>query len=81
MKLGTFWKCEDPPPNFELFPTETWDFFKFFDDPTPLFGLIPKFRCFFDWKASLREYARSVQKILSRGGEHLEGGTPHTGEP
>ena len=50
-----------------LITSGTWDFFyfsplilkysqlelgtfKFFDDP--LFGLIPKFRCFFDWKAS-----------------------------
>ena len=51
LKLGTFLISEDPPPNFELFPTETWDFFDFLT--THLFGLIPKFCCFFDWKASL----------------------------
>ena len=42
-------------PYFELFPTETWDFFDFLTNP-PLFGLIPKFRCFFDWKVSLSKY-------------------------
>ena len=52
LKLGTFFISEDPPPNFELFPTESWDFFEFLTTP-PLFGLIPKFGCFFDWKASL----------------------------
>ena len=35
LKLGTFLISEDPPPNFELFPTETWDFFDFFQPPTP----------------------------------------------
>ena len=61
MKLGTFWKCEDPPPKFELFPTETWDFFDFLTTP-PLFGLIPKFGCFFDWKASLKELANKREE-------------------
>ena len=44
LKLGTFLISEDPPHNFELFPTETWDFFDFLTTPPPLFGLIPKFR-------------------------------------
>ena len=52
LKLGTSFMSEDPPPNFEFFPTETWDFFDFLTTP-PLFGLIPKFGCFFYWKASL----------------------------
>ena len=50
---------EDPPSNFELFPTETWDFFDFLTTP-PLFGLIPKFRCFFNWKTSLSSDAKLV---------------------
>ena len=53
-----FWR--PPPPNFELFPTETWDFFDFLTTP-PLFGLNPKFRCFFNWNASL---SLSVQKYF-----------------
>ena len=50
-----FFDFRRPPPNFELFTTETWDFFDFLT----IFGLILKFRCFFDWKASL-----SSQKIV-----------------
>ena len=30
----------------------------------PPFGLIPKFRCFFDWKASLRDWSLSYEFIL-----------------
>ena len=55
LKLGTFLISEDPTPNFELFPTETWDFFDFLTTP-PLVGLIPKFKVFFDWKASLSSF-------------------------
>ena len=47
--LDFFAISEDPPPDFELFPTKTWDF-----------GLIPKFRSFFDWKASLMLYQVST---------------------
>ena len=32
-ELGTFLISEDPSPNFELFPTETWDFFDFLTNP------------------------------------------------
>ena len=35
LELGTFLISEDPLPNFELFPTETWDFFDFFTTPPP----------------------------------------------
>ena len=31
--LGLFFNSEDPLPNFELFPTETWDFFDFLTTP------------------------------------------------
>ena len=48
-KILCFWV-----PNFELFPPESWYFFDFLTTP-PLFGLIPKFGCFFNWKASLRK--------------------------
>ena len=35
--LGLFFISEDPPPpNFELFPTETWDFFDFLTTPPPI---------------------------------------------
>ena len=55
LKLGTFLISEDPPPNFELFPTETWDFFDFLTTPPPIwtnsqvsllfqFESFPKFR-------------------------------------
>ena len=39
--------------NFELFPTETRDFFEFLTTPLPLFGRFPKFPRFLVWKASL----------------------------
>ena len=51
LELGTFLISEDPPPNFELFPTEIWDFFDFLTTP-PLFGPFPKFPRFLLWKAS-----------------------------
>ena len=35
LELGTFLISEDPPPNFGLFPTETWDFFDFCTIPPP----------------------------------------------
>ena len=35
LELGTFLISKDPPPNFELFPTETWDFFDFLTTPPP----------------------------------------------
>ena len=54
----------------ELFPNETWDFFDFLTPPPPLFGLIPKFSCFFDWKASLRVGACS--RPWGEGGEDVE---------
>ena len=55
LELGTFLISEDHPPNFELFPTETWDFFDFSKTPPQKKKFqIPKFRCFFDWKASLK---------------------------
>ena len=34
LELGTFLISEDPP-NFELFPTETSDFFDFLTTPPP----------------------------------------------
>ena len=40
------------PPNFELFPTVTWDYLFFLMTPPPLFGPGPKFCHFFIWKAS-----------------------------
>ena len=47
LELGTFLISEDPPPNFELFPTETWDFFDFLTTPSPpiwtLYQLSPLF--------------------------------------
>ena len=59
LELGTFLISEDPPPNFEFFPTETWDCFDFFT-PSPLFGLFHKFPRFFVWKASLTLFVRLV---------------------
>ena len=53
--LGLFWFPKTPPPNFELFPTETWDFFDFLTTP-PLIGPFPKFPRFLDWKASLTDF-------------------------
>ena len=42
------------PPHFELFPTETWDFFDFLTTPPPpLSAPGPKFQRFLVWKASL----------------------------
>ena len=52
--LGLLWFPKTLPTNFELFPTETWDFFDFLTTPTPpLFGPFPKFPHFLVWKASL----------------------------
>ena len=36
LNLGLFFISEDPPPNFEVFPTETWDFFDFLTTLPPL---------------------------------------------
>ena len=36
LELGTFLISEDPPHNFELSPTETWDFFDFLTTPFPI---------------------------------------------
>ena len=46
LELGTFLISEDPPPNFELFPTETWDFFDFSTTPPPLNAEFPSFVAF-----------------------------------
>ena len=44
LELVTFLNSEDPPPpNFELFPTETWDFFSFFYDYLDRFPSFPAF--------------------------------------
>ena len=64
--LFSLWNPLDfrgPPPNFELFPTESWDFFDFLTTP-PLFGPFPKFPRLLLWKASLRE---TIQKVLKFG--------------
>ena len=49
--LGLFWFLKTPLLilNYSQLKLGT------FDDPPPLFGLIPKFRWFFDWKASLSD--------------------------
>ena len=52
------------PPNFELFPTETWDFFDFSTTPPPPKCQISKFRCFFDWKASLIKLIKIISHYL-----------------
>ena len=44
--LGLFFISEDPPPNFELFPTETWDFFDFSTTPPPYLDYFPSFVAF-----------------------------------
>ena len=51
--LGLFWFPKTPPPNFELFPTESWDFW--------IFWPFPKFPRFLVWKASL---TLSIQEII-----------------
>ena len=38
-ELVTFLISEDPPPNFELFPTEIWDFFDFLTTPPPIWTI------------------------------------------
>ena len=55
LKLGTFLISEDPPPNFELFPTETWDFFDFLTTPPPYLDLFPSFADFSNGKLPLLE--------------------------
>ena len=53
--LGLFLISEAPPLilNYSQLKLGT---FLIFRKPPPLFGLIPKFRCFFNWKASLIDY-------------------------
>ena len=42
-KLGTFWKCDDPPPLFLTFPSWNLGTFWIFDDPPPVgnFSKVP----------------------------------------
>ena len=51
--LGLFWFLKTPPLILDYSQLKLGTFWIFWGPP-PLFGLIPKFRCFFDWKASLR---------------------------
>ena len=55
--------CIRPTPNFELFPTGTWDFFDILRTPPP-FGLFFKFPRFLVWKASLMLYTKFQSRTL-----------------
>ena len=61
LEPGTFFSSSfqkaPPPLILKYSQLKLGTFFLFFDDPPhpPLIGLIPKFRCFFVWKASLSQ--------------------------
>ena len=54
---------EDPPPNFELFPTETWDFFDFLTTP-PLNAKFPSFVAFSNGKLPLGDSSNVVSSYV-----------------
>ena len=55
MKMSHYFSVSDSPPNFEVSPMETWDFFDFLTTP-PLFGPIPKFPAFSIGKLPLETF-------------------------